>query len=63
MAIISMVTTPNGTVSADNFGFPRDISPWWGDLAELVIYDVALGDTERRMVEDYLNNRYRIFTR
>jgi hypothetical protein len=63
MAVISMVTTQNGTVTADNFGFARDISPFWGDLAELVIYDVALGDTDRRKVEDYLNNRYRIFTR
>ncbi len=63
MSVISLVTT--GGVSADRFGTAPGggYAPWWGDLAELIVYDGALSDAQRIAVEDYLNLRYRIFLR
>jgi hypothetical protein len=61
MSLISLVTT--GGVRANNFGRAYTQSNWWGDLAELVVYDRALSDQERRSVEDYLNARYHLFLR
>jgi hypothetical protein len=62
MSVLSVVTT--GNVSADRFGSGNAAGRyWWGDLAELVIYDRALSAAEVRQVEDYLNGRYRIFLR
>jgi hypothetical protein len=57
LSVISLVTT--GSVSADAFSRDRlyDRS-WWGDLAELVIYDRPLDASERRAVEEYLAGRY-----
>ena len=62
MSVISVVTT--GNTSADRFSSDRVYGRyWWGDLAELVVYDRALSAAEVRQVEDYLNGRYRIFLR
>jgi hypothetical protein len=59
MTIVSLVTT--GNVSADNFSQDRALNSgfWWGDLAELVLYDRALAPSEVRSVEDYLALKYR----
>ena len=56
-----MVTT--GNVSAQKFGDANSSEPWLGDLAELIVYDRALTETERKQVEDYLNAKYRLFIR
>jgi hypothetical protein len=58
MSVISVVTTD--IVSADRFGTDPGYSPWWGDLAELVIYNRALSSTEVHQVEQYLGGRYGI---
>jgi hypothetical protein len=52
-----------GPVNASNFGASLGQAGWWGDLAELVVYDRALTAEERRAVEDYLNARYGLFIR
>src|SRR6185503_16461140 len=58
MSVVSLVTT--GPVSADRFGSGNTVNRgWFGDLAELVIYDRELSMTERKAVEDYLSNKYR----
>src|SRR5262249_49777491 len=56
ISVLSLVTT--GDVSASNFGWSNGYSPWHGDLAELVVYDRALGADERKQVEDYLRIQY-----
>jgi hypothetical protein len=48
---------------AQKFGEAYQSQPWLGDLAELIVYERALPDTERRQVEDYLNAKYRLFIR
>jgi hypothetical protein len=60
MSLISLVTT--GPVSASSFSNDRGTPGrhWWGELAELVIYDTALSDADRRAVEEYLAARYGI---
>jgi hypothetical protein len=57
MSILSLVTT--GPVNAASFSNDRSYGRhWWGDLAELVIYDTALSDADRHAVEAYLAARY-----
>ncbi len=59
LSIISLVTT--GPVRASNFSRQMNLDRyWWGDLGELLIYDVALSDTDRQSVETYLKNRHQI---
>lgn len=59
MSIVSLVTT--GSVTANNFSNDRNGGRyWWGDLAELIIYDSALSDADRQAVEQYLAARYGI---
>jgi hypothetical protein len=59
MSVLSLVTA--GNVRADQFGSGNGAGRFWiGDLAELVIYDRELSMTERKGVEDYLQNKYRI---
>src|SRR6185503_1299146 len=58
MAVVSLVTT--GPVTANNFGRALSQSNWWGDLAELIVYDRVLPAAERRAVEDYLLVKYRL---
>jgi hypothetical protein len=50
------VTT--GPVNASNFGQDRTSDHWWGDLAELAIYDRPLPDSERIAVENYFRMKY-----
>jgi hypothetical protein len=60
LSVISLVTT--GDVVADSFSRDRTYGrSWWGDLAELVVYDRALTSAERKEVEDYLAFKYGLF--
>ena len=61
MSVVSLVTTAN--VTASRFGEAPAVTPWHGDLAELIVYDRALSEDEVRVIEDYLNARYQLFTR
>jgi hypothetical protein len=57
LSLLSLVTT--GDVTADSFGRDRIYgSRWWGDLAELIVYDRPLTDGERESVEIYLAAKY-----
>jgi len=47
-----------GDVGAANFSKYGASCFWWGDLAELVIYDRALPDPDRLTVELYLASKY-----
>ena len=60
MSVVSLITT--GNVIADTFSKDRSLENgfWWGDLAELVIYDRALTGPERHDVEEYLRLKYRV---
>jgi alpha-tubulin suppressor-like RCC1 family protein len=59
-SVVSLVTT--GNVTAANFSLDRNgtttVETWWGDLAELVIYDRPLTTSEREAVEGYLQIKY-----
>jgi hypothetical protein len=56
---LSLVTT--GDVTASTFSKDRTYDySWWGDLAELVIYERALTASEVAAVESYLAGRYGI---
>ncbi len=35
---------------------------WGGDVAEVLVYDTSLSDSDRRKVENYLNNKYQIYS-
>jgi hypothetical protein len=60
LAIVSLVTTAN--VTADAFSRDRTYGrSWWGDLAELVVYDRALTSAERKQVEDHLAIKYALY--
>jgi hypothetical protein len=59
LSVLSLVTTAN--VAADAVSRDRSYGrSWWGDLAELVIYERALSATEVAAVEAYLAGRYGI---
>jgi hypothetical protein len=60
LSVISLVTA--GNVTADAFSRDRGVNArsWWGDLAELVIYERDLSIEEVRSVEAYLAGRYGI---
>jgi len=60
MSVLSVVTAETlPPAIADRFGSGNGANRyWWGDLAELVIYDRPLGATERKSVEDYLRVKY-----
>jgi hypothetical protein len=58
-SILSVTTT--GAVTAD--GFTRDRSynrTWFGDLAELIVYDRVVSAAERQQIEQYLAGKYGI---
>ena len=61
-SVISLVTT--GNVQANRFVKDRNIGlpsrSWDGDLAELLIYNRALTDSEERAVGQYLQQKYSI---
>jgi hypothetical protein len=60
LSVVSLVTT--GNVIADSFSKDRtNFRGWWGDLAELIIYDRPLTNDERLMVEAYLAFKYGLF--
>jgi hypothetical protein len=60
LSLLSLVTPTS--VTAGNFAIDRNLAgrAWWGDLAELIVYDRALSPSERRSVEEYLKAKYRI---
>ncbi len=54
----------NTTVFNDavfRIGKPNSGTGFAGDLQEVIIYNKAIGDTEKDLVKDYLNNKYRIY--
>jgi hypothetical protein len=60
LSVISLVTT--GDVTADAFSRDRTNNgySWWGDLAELVVFERALSPEEVQSIEAYLAGRYGI---
>ena len=62
LSVISLVTT--AIVTADAFSRDRTNfgRTWWGDLAELIVYERALTQAERKSVEDYLALKYGLYT-
>jgi len=60
LSVVSVVTT--GSVNAGALSRDRSYADrsWWGDVAELVIYDRALSPAEVRSVEEFLAGRYDI---
>jgi chitobiase/beta-hexosaminidase-like protein len=58
MALISAVTT--GEVPLASFAGSAGYR-WWGDLAELIVFDQPLGDAERAAVEGYLARKYALY--
>ncbi len=56
LSVISLVTT--GDMSATKFGEAYQSQPWWGDLAELIVYERELTALERKTVEDHLLAKY-----
>ena len=60
LSVISLVTT--GNVSADAFSRDRTLDrSWWGDLAELIVYDRPLAAGERQAIESYLATKYALY--
>jgi hypothetical protein len=59
MAILSLVTDSAGAASMFGTSFGASNEFWWGDLSEMIVYDRALTDSERKQVEDYLAQKYR----
>ncbi len=62
MSVISLTTTSgSGTAAASLFGAYNGTGEyWWGDLAELIIYDQPLSSEQRAQVEGYLTAKYAI---
>jgi hypothetical protein len=57
VSVLSVTTT--GDTIANSLGTLRGTDQfWWGDIAEVVIYDRALTTTERQQVEAYLKAKY-----
>src|SRR6185369_2773627 len=57
----SVVTT--GPVAANQLCRDRNLADgrsWWGDLAEIIVYDRPLSDAERESVEHQLMAKYEI---
>jgi hypothetical protein len=60
LSLLSLTTT--GPVPADSFSREGSTTrPWWGDLAELIIFDRVLSEAERLDVEEYLANKYALY--
>src|SRR5581483_3614611 len=51
-----------GSLSATKFGFEAGYGDWWGDLAELLVFDRALTPSEVENIEDYLTAKYELST-
>jgi hypothetical protein len=60
LALISIVST--GPVKAGQLARDRNMSgrSWQGDIAEILIYNVELSDSDRQAVEKYLIAKYAI---
>lgn len=57
-SLVSLVTT--GDVTVDNLTMDLNIygRTWWGEFAEILIFNVPLSDEEVLQVENYLANKY-----
>jgi hypothetical protein len=51
---VAVVRKPNGIVKSNTSGDPY----FKGDLFEILVYNRALGDAERLLVDGYLNAKY-----
>ena len=52
----------SGSTNPIKIGFSGDYSRYLkGDIAEILVYDRALSDSEREFVETYLNAKYNIY--
>jgi hypothetical protein len=61
LSVVSLVTAPTtGSIRADRFGTANLSAGWYGDLAELIVYDTALSAEDRLAIERYLGARYGI---
>jgi hypothetical protein len=58
LSVVSLRTT--GNVHADNFGYDRGTTSrqWIGKLAELIVYNSALSDSDIAKVEGYLAHKW-----
>ena len=56
--LISIIT--NGNVEASQIGGDRGITGqmWKGNIAEVLIFDRAVSDDERKLIEKYLNDKW-----
>lgn len=58
-------TMPSGLGASSSFrlGMRSDggTSPFGGDIAEVLLYNKALSEAERLIVESYLNNKYAVY--
>jgi len=60
LCVISIVSA--GPVSASQLARDRNMAArsWQGDIAEILLYKVALSDADRQAVEKYLTDKYKI---
>jgi WD40 repeat protein len=58
LGVVSFVST--GNVAANHLSYDRGYPGrgWWGDLAEAIVYDRVLPESERAAVEKYLLDKY-----
>jgi hypothetical protein len=56
--IVSLVATGNCTAGQITKNQTNVAQVWYGDFAELIIYNAALSDTDRANIEAYLANKY-----
>ncbi len=61
-AIISLITT--GDVAADQLTRDRNYANrgWWGDIAEVLIFNEPLSKKDQRSIEKYLSEKYTLPT-
>ena len=60
---LSVITLlPTGNVKANQIAKDRQFPDrcWFGDIAEILVYNVALSDADRETVEKYLMGKYKI---
>jgi len=59
LSVIAVIPTDGAT--ADMFGSRDGVAGyWWGDLAELIIYDEVVSPANRLLIESYLKAKYAI---
>ena len=61
LSVLSVVSTADVTAGTFSKDRTSDYS-WWGDLAELIIFDRAVTPGERESIESYLAAKYALYT-